>query len=69
VDFRDDAGAFNMDSPAEVPITLRRQDRGGVPCRVQLEAGTVIGQGRLAAELGVSTTPLREAVRRLAARA
>ncbi len=32
-----------------------------------LEAGSVIGQAKLAAELGVSTTPLREAIRRLAA--
>ena len=33
----------------------------------ELEAGSVIGQARLASELGVSTTPLREAIRRLAA--
>ncbi|SFA41697.1 DNA-binding transcriptional regulator, GntR family [Rhodococcoides kroppenstedtii] len=33
----------------------------------ELAAGSVIGQARLATELGVSTTPLREAVRRLAA--
>ncbi|OZD08796.1 GntR family transcriptional regulator [Rhodococcus sp. 06-156-3C] len=32
-----------------------------------LAAGSVIGQAKLAAELGVSTTPLREAIRRLAA--
>ena len=32
-----------------------------------LEPGAVIGQARLAEELGVSTTPLREAIRRLAA--
>jgi DNA-binding GntR family transcriptional regulator len=31
----------------------------------QLEAGAVIPQARLAEELGVSTTPLREAIRRL----
>ncbi len=31
----------------------------------QLEAGSVIPQARLAEELGVSTTPLREAIRRL----
>jgi DNA-binding GntR family transcriptional regulator len=33
----------------------------------QLEAGAVIPQARLAEELGVSTTPLREAIRRLTA--
>lgn len=33
----------------------------------QLEAGSVIPQARLAQELGVSTTPLREAIRRLSA--
>ncbi len=33
----------------------------------ELPPGTVISQGRLAEELGVSTTPLREAIRRLAA--
>lgn len=33
----------------------------------ELPAGSVIGQAKLAAELGVSTTPLREAIRRLAA--
>lgn len=33
----------------------------------QLEAGAVIPQGPLAKELGLSTTPLREAIRRLAA--
>ncbi|NUL45386.1 GntR family transcriptional regulator [Cellulosimicrobium funkei] len=32
-----------------------------------LPAGSVLPQGRLAQEIGVSTTPLREAVRRLAA--
>jgi DNA-binding GntR family transcriptional regulator len=33
----------------------------------ELEPGSVISQARLANELGVSTTPLREAIRRLAA--
>jgi DNA-binding GntR family transcriptional regulator len=33
----------------------------------ELEAGAVIPQARLAQELGVSTTPLREAIRRLTA--
>lgn len=33
----------------------------------ELEAGAVIPQARLAEELGVSTTPLREAIRRLSA--
>jgi DNA-binding GntR family transcriptional regulator len=33
----------------------------------QLEAGSIIPQARLAKELGVSTTPLREAIRRLTA--
>ncbi|MBG6218664.1 DNA-binding GntR family transcriptional regulator [Arthrobacter sp. CAN_A6] len=33
----------------------------------ELEPGSVISQARLADELGVSTTPLREAIRRLAA--
>ncbi|KNC17214.1 GntR family transcriptional regulator [Arthrobacter sp. RIT-PI-e] len=33
----------------------------------ELEPGSVISQARLAQELGVSTTPLREAIRRLAA--
>jgi DNA-binding GntR family transcriptional regulator len=33
----------------------------------ELEAGSVIPQARLAQELGVSTTPLREAIRRLSA--
>ncbi|MHC5560955.1 GntR family transcriptional regulator [Kocuria sp. U4B] len=33
----------------------------------ELEAGAVIPQARLAEELGVSTTPLREAIRRLTA--
>lgn len=33
----------------------------------ELAAGSIIPQGRLAEELGVSTTPLREAVRRLTA--
>jgi len=33
--------------------------------RCELEPGAVIQQGRLARELGISTTPLREALRRL----
>lgn len=41
---------------------LRRRILGGV-----LQPGAVIGQARLAAELGLSTTPLREALKRLAA--
>lgn len=41
---------------------VRRRILGG-----EIEPGAVIGQEKLAAELGVSTTPLREALRRLAA--
>lgn len=41
---------------------VRRRILGGV-----LEPGAVIGQTRLAADLGISTTPLREALGRLAA--
>lgn len=41
---------------------LRRRILGGA-----LEPGDVIGQTRIAAELGLSTTPLREALKRLAA--
>ncbi|MGA9872390.1 MAG: GntR family transcriptional regulator [Rhodococcus sp. (in: high G+C Gram-positive bacteria)] len=33
----------------------------------ELAAGSVVGQAKLASDLGVSTTPLREAIRRLAA--
>lgn len=41
---------------------LRRRILGG-----EIAPGAVIGQARLAAELGLSTTPLREALRRLGA--
>lgn len=55
--------------PVPVPVTKADYVYEAVRGRIltgELAAGTVIGQEHLALELGVSTTPLREAMRRLA---
>ena len=67
-------GVAGVDDPGEVDTVVRRPGSDATLERLrakilsgELRPGTVVSQTRLARELGVSTTPLREVIRQLQA--